>query len=102
MASSVTPRAAVKRAAPRKAVAEKNVAAAKSADKKAAAPRKRRVLPKRTAIPAIRPEERRRLIEAAAYFMAERRGFQGASPVDDWLQAEREIDALIAAGKFAA
>jgi hypothetical protein len=39
-------------------------------------------------------EERRQLIEEAAYFIAERRGFQGDMVLDDWLQAEREVDAL--------
>jgi hypothetical protein len=59
-------------------------------------------LPEAVAAPAIQPEERHRLIEVAAYYIAERRGFQGASSDDDWLQAEQEIDAMIAAGKFAA
>ncbi|MGD8914352.1 MAG: DUF2934 domain-containing protein [Candidatus Thiodiazotropha sp.] len=37
-------------------------------------------------------EEKRRLIEEAAYFIAERRGFQGDMVLDDWLQAEREVN----------
>lgn len=31
------------------------------------------------------------MIAEAAYFRAERRGFQGGCPVDDWLEAEHEI-----------
>lgn len=43
----------------------------------------------------IGEEERRRLVAEAAYFMAERRGFVGGSPQDDWLAAEAEIDRLM-------
>src|SRR5690606_26298436 len=40
------------------------------------------------------PEERRRMIAEAAYYKALNRGFQGGDPVEDWLAAEREIDAM--------
>ncbi len=33
-------------------------------------------------------------IAEAAYYRAERRGFQGGCPIEDWLAAEREISAL--------
>ena len=104
MTTSVTRRtAAVKRTAPRKTVVGKKVVGpAKIVEKKVAAAPKRKTSPKRIAPPAIRPEERHHLIEIAAYYIAERRGFYGASPHDDWLQAEREVDAMIKAGKFAA
>lgn len=36
-------------------------------------------------------------IAEAAYFIAERRGFSGGSPSDDWLEAEAEIDRMLAA-----
>ena len=39
------------------------------------------------------PEERHRMIETAAYYRAEKRGFSDGDPVKDWLEAEREIDA---------
>lgn len=39
-------------------------------------------------------EKRHRMIETAAYFLAEKRGFADGDPVKDWLEAEREIDAL--------
>jgi hypothetical protein len=32
----------------------------------------------------------------AAYFIAERRGFQGGDETSDWLAAEAEIDRLLA------
>jgi hypothetical protein len=35
-------------------------------------------------------------IEVAAYYRAERRGFQGGDPIDDWYQAEREIQSKLA------
>jgi Protein of unknown function (DUF2934) len=35
------------------------------------------------------------LIEQAAYFRAERRGFAPGHEVDDWLAAEQEVDALL-------
>lgn len=36
-------------------------------------------------------------IAEAAYLRAERRGFAPGLELDDWLQAEREIDALLSA-----
>lgn len=41
---------------------------------------------------AVTPEQRHRMIAEAAYLRAEARGFRGGNPVDDWLQAEAEID----------
>jgi hypothetical protein len=38
-------------------------------------------------------EHRHDRIAEAAYFRAQRRGFESGGEVDDWLQAEREIDA---------
>jgi hypothetical protein len=45
---------------------------------------------------AISSQDRRRMIAEAAYFHAERRGFEGGSPDEDWYRAEREIDELLA------
>jgi hypothetical protein len=58
---------------------------------KAASPRVR----KRKTVPA---EQRRNYIEVAAYHIAERRGFAAGDPLDDWVQAEAEIDRLLAQG----
>jgi hypothetical protein len=41
--------------------------------------------------------ERERMIAEAAYFRAERRGFSGGDPLTDWLEAEAEITARLAA-----
>jgi hypothetical protein len=93
---------AVKNAAARKIAAGKSAGdGAKIVERKIAAVRKKRASPKRAATPAIGPEERHHLVEVAAYYIAERRGFRGASSHEDWLQAEREVDAMIADGKFA-
>ncbi len=37
-------------------------------------------------------EERRRMIEEAAYSLAEQRGFTGGDPESDWLEAEAQIN----------
>lgn len=47
----------------------------------------------------ISPERRRELIEVAAYYRAERRGFAGASPEQDWLEAEAALDGAAAPGR---
>lgn len=41
---------------------------------------------------------RRKLIAKTAYLLAERRGFVGGSPEQDWLDAEMEIDCLLLQG----
>jgi hypothetical protein len=44
-------------------------------------------------VPAqVSPEERHRLIAAAAYRRYEQRGGAPGDPVNDWLEAEREVD----------
>jgi len=35
------------------------------------------------------------MIETAAYYLAEKRNFQGGDPVADWLICEKEIDTLL-------
>lgn len=44
------------------------------------------------------PEVRRDIIAQAAYFRAERRGFEPGQELDDWLAAEAEVDAALAMG----
>ncbi|NWG31774.1 MAG: DUF2934 domain-containing protein [Rhodocyclaceae bacterium] len=50
------------------------------------------------AMTVLTPEQRRLYVEVAAYYIAERRGFQGGSEMDDWVQAEAEIDRLLREG----
>jgi len=40
----------------------------------------------------VQMEDRLKNIEAAAYIKAERRGFTPGHEVEDWLEAEREVD----------
>jgi len=51
---------------------------------------------KSTSIPRARTaDERRRMICEAAYYLAERRGFQPGHELKDWLSAECQIDAAL-------
>jgi hypothetical protein len=40
-------------------------------------------------------DQRHSMIQAAAYLRAEKRGFQNGNPTQDWVDAEREIDATL-------
>jgi Protein of unknown function (DUF2934) len=53
-------------------------------------------LPVHATPPVIEPGEpvSRRMIAEAAYYRAEKRGFAHGMALDDWLEAEKEIDAL--------
>jgi hypothetical protein len=46
----------------------------------------------------VTPQQRYQMIAEAAYFLAERRGFAGGDPAQDWLEAEAEIDRILQAG----
>ena len=50
--------------------------------------------PTNTSVPqaGIDAEQRQRLITDEAYLIAERRGFQGGDPSQDWVEAERLVD----------
>lgn len=102
-----------------KAVAEPVVAAkpaAKPVAKPAEKPAKPATAAKATKKPAARAatkgadtvsgngntvtwEQRSHYIEVAAFYIAERRGFD-SDPVADWLSAEAEIDRLLAEGRL--
>ena len=43
---------------------------------------------------SLTPEQRYQMIAEAAYFHAERRGFVGGDSMQDWLDAEAEIDRI--------
>ena len=92
---SAAPKVAAKKAAARKSGASK-VAAKKAAARKSAAPRvaaKKAGPEKQTSL-----EERFRLIQEAAYFKAEKEGFN-CDPSKCWLVAEAEIDARLASSR---
>jgi Protein of unknown function (DUF2934) len=54
--------------------------------------------PAKTPPRMVSSDERRSMIAEAAYLRAERRGFQGGDPIADWLDSEREVDALLSRG----
>jgi hypothetical protein len=47
----------------------------------------------------VSPAERLHMVHEAAYYRAEKRGFEPGHEVEDWAEAEREIDELIANAK---
>jgi hypothetical protein len=54
-----------------------------------------------TAAPAVSADQRRGMIALSAYLRAERRGFSPDGQAEDWLAAEREVDALLNSGHTA-
>lgn len=52
--------------------------------------------PARPAVTPVTPEERHRMVAEAAYYIALRKGFN-SDPRENWLQAEKEIDAKLKA-----
>jgi hypothetical protein len=50
----------------------------------------------------MNPDERHRRIAEAAYFRAEQHGFRMGAELDDWLEAEREIDTVLSGLRGAA
>lgn len=53
--------------------------------------------PTKSDMPSIKitPEERWKLIAVTAYHKAENRGFASGGEMQDWIEAEKEIDQLI-------
>lgn len=95
-------KAVAKKAAPAavasKPVAEKKPAAAKKpAAPKTAAPRKPATKKTATTARGISDEQRYRMIAEAAYYRAESCQFK-SDPLRDWIEAERDIAALLSEG----
>ena len=72
----------------------KKTAAKKTTAKKAVGARKGRTSATPTSI-EITPEERWRMTAVAAYHKSEKHGFSSGREMDDWLEAEREINELL-------
>jgi hypothetical protein len=51
-----------------------------------------------TSVPVVSADERRALIARAAYLRGESRGFPPGGEAEDWLAAEKEVDALLSGG----
>jgi hypothetical protein len=45
----------------------------------------------------VSPEMRRAMIAEAAYYIAQQRGFGSGGEVEDWLLAEKRLDAMLSA-----
>jgi hypothetical protein len=61
-------------------------------DAKKSAPR-----PRKSAAPRLHPANRDHMVAVAAYFRAEQRNFAPGDDLRDWLEAEAEVAALLAA-----
>lgn len=79
-----SPKKSPSRAATNRKATTKSASAPKAAQKPRA---------KASAKQPVTPLERWRMIAEAAYYRAEKRGFFGGNPMEDWAEAEREIDA---------
>jgi len=98
-ATSAAPKtAAEKKPAAKKSAATKAEPAKKTAATKPAATKKpatkKPAAPKPAKSRKIGGEERYRMIEVAAYFLAERNGFKG-NPVEYWTAAEIQISKML-------
>lgn len=91
--TSSTPSAPVDSAGRRAAQPESAPVEARSAAK-AEAPIEAACAPKARLSTPVSHEERHRMIASVAYGYAERAGFRN-NPMDDWLMAEREVDARL-------
>ena len=87
-------KAAGKKLIRKKVVRKKAVKAMKATAKKVARKSGKSTSPDRLS-KDIGPEERWKLIAIAAYHRAERRGFVPGGELQDWVEAEKEVDELM-------
>jgi hypothetical protein len=66
--------------------------------RRASTPARAQAAPTATHV-AVSADARRAMIAKAAYLRAERRGFAPGFEEEDWLTAEKEVDALLSAGR---
>lgn len=97
------PKTATARQRTSKAKKTTSTRAASSSSSKIQASSKEKVVYKKstavedaTVTTAMTMDQRRDLIAQAAYLRAEKRGFNGGDPVEDWLAAEKEVDTKLA------
>jgi Protein of unknown function (DUF2934) len=69
---------------------------AKKTKQTKAAPKRRAT--SRTEQVNLSPELREEMIREAAYYRAEKRGFQGGDPLADWLSSEEEVNTALSQG----
>ena len=99
-----TKKQAANKTASKKKAAKKTVAVKKASNK---APAKKTVAKKKVATKKVSkkagtqgkakvtPEQRLEMIAVAAYLKAEKRGFAAGYELDDWNEAEKEVDASL-------
>ena len=80
----------------KKVTGKKAVSARKAPAKKVASKTNKSARPEMLSV-KIAPEQRWRLIATAAYLKAEKRGFASGGELQDWIEAEKEIDQLMSA-----
>lgn len=85
-----TPKIAAKKTVTKKTAVSAKKTATRKATKKSTSPSK----PGTSSID-ITPEERWKMIAVAAYHKAEKRGFAPGHELQDWAEAEKEIDKLV-------
>jgi hypothetical protein len=80
-----------------------SAAAAPSAktSKRRATAKKEQAVIAATATSTVSEDQRRGMIALSAYLRAERRGFSPDGQAEDWLAAEKEVDALLNSGQSA-
>ena len=102
LAKSSTGKRTVKSAgsAAKPAVAPKKVAVPKIVTKPREAVAAKPTRARKSKPAAIPQEQRRNYIEVAAYYIAARRGFAPGDTLQDWIDAETEIDRLVAEGRL--
>ena len=96
--AAATPKAAVKKPAAAKTAAAKPAAAKTAAKKSTAAAKKPATKRASGPKPVFTPEQRYLMVAEAAYYRSERQGFMG-DPVQNWVEAEAEIEALFSGKK---
>ncbi|MFA6041553.1 MAG: DUF2934 domain-containing protein [Methylophilus sp.] len=91
---STRAKAAVTEPTEAKTATVKKSTAVKKAKTDDEAPAKKTTAKKPAKAPKIGNEERYRMIEVAAYYIAEKNGFKG-STLDYWTAAEAQVDAML-------
>ena len=95
---TATKKASSEKAARKKVIKKKAAKARKTAAKKVAKKTTKKTTKTSGAdasLLKISPEERWKMIAVAAYLRAEKRGFAAGGDVQDWDEAEKEVDKLI-------
>ncbi len=92
--------APAKQSAAKKPAPAKSTTAAKPVAKAKPAAAAKPARPRAKKPAGVAPEQRLNYIEVAAYYIAARRGFAPGDPLQDWVQAEAEIDRLLSEGRL--